>query len=98
MDSTNEKTKRKLNRFSIGCIIYLCVAIFMSVMYLLATINNQLEVSDETMSPVASVITFSYFMIIPPLLWFIVLVCKKRLFFDLDIEQKTHIKNILSLT
>lgn len=88
MDSTNEKTKRKLNGFSIGCIVYLCVAIFMSVMYLLAAINNQLEVSDETMSPVASVITFSCFMIIPPLLWFIVLVCKKRLFFDINVERK----------
>lgn len=88
MDSTNEKTKRKLNGFSIGCIVYLSLAVFMSVMYLLAALNNQLEVSDDTMSPVASVITFSCFMIIPPLLWFITLVCKKRLFFDINVERK----------
>lgn len=95
MDSTKEKTKRKLNGFSIICIVYLSVAVFMSAMYLIAAINNQLDVSEETMSPVASVITFSCFMVIPPLIWFIVLICKKRLFFDLNIEQKNAYKKYL---
>lgn len=50
--------KKKLNNKFIACIIYLIIAVLMSVVYLLAAVNNQLEINNGTMNPTTSVIVF----------------------------------------
>ena len=84
--------KKKLNNKFIACIIYLIIAVFMSVVYLLAAVNNQLEINDGVMNPTTSVIIFSCFMIIPPMVWLIVLICRKEIFFNIEQERNKALK------
>ena len=84
--------KKKLNIKFIACVIYLVIAVFMSVVYLLAAVNNQLEIDDGAMNPMISVIIFSCFMIIPPMVWLIVLICRKEIFFNIEQEKNKALK------
>lgn len=89
--NTNLK-KKKLNNIFIACIIYLSVAMLASLVYLLSTVNNHLEVNMGTMNSTISVIIFSSFMIIPPMVWLIVLICKKEVFFNIENEKIKALK------
>ncbi len=84
--------KKKLNNNFIACVIYLIIAVFMSVVYLLAAVNNQLDVKDGTMDPTLAVIIFSCFMIIPPVVWLIVIICRKEIFFNIETEYNKALK------
>lgn len=84
--------KKKLNNKFIACIIYLIITVLMSVVYLLAAVNNQLEINNGTMNPTTSVIVFSCFMIIPPMVWLIVLICRKEIFFNIEQEKNKALK------
>ena len=80
--------KNKLHKKFIICVFYLIVSIFLSLLYLLGSINNQLETTENTMSPAASVILFSSFLILPPLIWLIILILKKQVVFNIEVETK----------
>ena len=84
--------KKKLNNNFIACVIYLIIAVFISVVNLLAAVNNQLEINDGAINPTTSVIVLSCFMIIPPMVWLIVLICRKEIFFNIEQEKNKALK------
>lgn len=90
MDTNFEK--KKLNNNFIACVIYLIIAAFMSVVYLLAAVNNQLKINGGTINPMTFVIIFSCFTIIPPIVWLIVLICRKEIFFNIEQEKNKALK------
>lgn len=90
MDTNFEK--KKLNNNFIACVIYLIIAAFMSVVYLLAAVNNQLKINGGTINPTTFVIIFSCFTIIPPIVWLIVLICRKEIFFNIEQEKNKALK------
>ena len=90
MDTNFEK--KKLNNNFIACVIYLIISVLMSLMTLMGTINIQSGIQNEKMEQVIFSIIFSCLFIFPPLVWLIVLICRKEIFFNIEQEKNKALK------
>lgn len=84
----NKIKNKKFHKKFIICICCLILAILTSLIYLLAAINNKLETTKNTSSPTASVILFSSFLILPPLIWLTILILTKQVVFNIEVEKE----------
>ena len=79
---------KKLTKEFIGCLAYLGVAFFISLIYLLAAITGHLETTEETMNITASIVVVACFMLIPPITILIVLICKHKVYYLVKAEER----------
>ncbi len=83
---------KKISGKFIGCLVYLCIGVFISLIYILCAATNNLEVTENTMSAIPSAILLTCFMVLPPLIWLIVIIRKKQVYTFDDDKNEISIK------
>lgn len=86
------KEKRKLNHYSIFCICYLTFMLLVSIAISIAFCCGTLKFSENYSTNLILLFIVLFYFIAPPLIWFVTLVCSKRLFFNIEAEQKRALK------
>ena len=75
---------KKISGKFIGCLVYLCIGVFISLIYILCAATNNLEVTENTMGAIPSAIIFTCCMVLPPLIWMIYILAKKQVYNVID--------------